>query len=31
VKRWRGMRKTKIDPDTLCDHLRPIAMPAKAP
>jgi len=25
------MRKTKIDPDTLCDHLRPIAMPAKAP
>ena len=31
VKRWRGTFKTKIDPDTLCDHLRPIAMPAKAP
>lgn len=31
VKRWRGTLKTKIDPDTLCDHLRPIAMPAKAP
>ena len=31
VKRWRGMLKTKSDPDMLCDHLRPIAMPATPP